>query len=89
MKVVQKKTLRRGRGHNMGFKFNPFTGSFDVVVNGSNGNTLPRPNGEENFSFNYVESGMTLTIPIYQQMIIMGDIDIHGDVDLVGEIVQL
>ena len=57
----------------MGFKFNPFTGNFDVV----------NPN---NFSFNYIATGMVLFVPQYQQMVVEGHLDMHGDIDLAGDL---
>ncbi len=56
----------------MSFKFNPMTGKLDIFV--------------QNFSFNYVEVGRTLFVPQYQQMVVEGHLDVHGDLDLVGDL---
>lgn len=57
----------------MSFKFNPFTGNMDIVT-------------PDNFSYNYIQTGITLFIPQYQQMVVEGFLDVHGDLDLVGDL---
>lgn len=54
-------------------KFNPFTGQFDFV-------------NPDNFSYNEIPSGFTVTIPQYQQMFVLDQIDIDGTLNIDGEL---
>lgn len=60
----------------MGFKINPLTGALDVVNNSST-------SASNNFSYKVILNGQTLTIPINQQMVLYGDLEIQGDGELV------
>ena len=55
----------------MSFKFNPFTATFDIV----------NPN---NYSYNYVSAGLTLTIRMYQQMVVRGRLTLVGRIKIEG-----
>ena len=57
----------------MSFKFNPFSGKLDTI-------------SPKNFSFNYILTGQTLVVPLYQQMIVAEHLDIAGDIDLLGDL---
>jgi hypothetical protein len=63
----------------MAFKLNPLTGQLDLV-----GSATPAP---ENFSYETVALGVTVTIPIYQQMIVQGAITIIGTLVINGTLV--
>lgn len=64
----------------MSFKFNPFTGTLDLVSSSVGSST-------NNFSYNYIIINTTLIIPIYQQMVVAESLDIVGDIDLLGDLV--
>jgi hypothetical protein len=66
----------------MSWQFNPFTGTFDKV----NDAGAPDP---ENFSYKYVQSGQTLEIPEYQEMLLQSDLMVDGDLLVNGDIFQL
>lgn len=57
----------------MSMKFNPLSGNFDIV-------------SPDNFSYNYIPTGITLQVPQYQQMIVVEHLDIVGDLDLIGDL---
>jgi len=59
----------------MGLKLNPFTGKFDLV------SIEP-----ENFSYNNIVTGKTVTVPENQLMLVHGDLDIDGVLELEGEV---
>lgn len=67
----------------MSFKFNPFTGNFDLVGHGGGG-TSP-----DNFSYLLVDSGQEVVIPLGQQMLFKGDIRVLGDLIVRGELTEL
>ncbi len=54
----------------MGYKFNPFTGTLDVVYT------------TRNFSQHIIPVGTTLTIPENQQMIVHTPMRIDGDINI-------
>lgn len=54
----------------MGFKFNPFTGTLDIVKG-------------KQFSYKVILNGTTLTIPENQQMVLVGQLTINGDGQLI------
>lgn len=60
----------------MSFKFNPLTGSLDLVT-------------EDNFSYTYIIDGATKTIPTNQQMIVYNSLTIDGTLAIDGELVIL
>jgi hypothetical protein len=43
--------------------------------------------GNDNFSWQTVPSGQTVVVPQYQQMIVIGGIDVDGTLDLIGELI--
>lgn len=43
--------------------------------------------GNDNFSYQTIPSGQTVTIPQYQQMIVFGGLDLEGELDLIGELI--
>ena len=45
--------------------------------------------GADNFSYNFIITGVTLLIPQYQQMLVEGNLDIAGDIDATGDLVIL
>ena len=65
----------------MAFKFNPFTGNFDIVGS-SSGGTSP-----DNFSYSQINLGDTKTIPVNQQMILHQNIEINGTLIIDGTLV--
>lgn len=58
----------------MSYKFNPLTGTFDIV-------------NPDNFSYNYIKLGCTVCVPLHQQMIVAEYLDAFGDIDLYGDLV--
>lgn len=64
----------------MSFKFNPTTGKLDLV--GSSG-------AGQNFSHKKIDNGLTVVIPVNQQMIIDGGIKIHGQLTIGGSLKML
>jgi len=42
---------------------------------------------ENNFSFNYIITGLNLCIPEYQQMVVIGEIIVDGTLTINGELV--
>lgn len=60
----------------MSFKFNPFTGTLDLV-------TPP------NFSYDKILTGSTVTIPLNQQMVVSETIEIDGTLVLDGTLVVI
>ncbi len=54
-------------------KFNPFTGNFDLV-------------NPDNFSYQVIPAGFTATIPTYQQMFVLDEIEIYGTLNIDGEL---
>jgi hypothetical protein len=50
-------------------------------------NPLIRGVGTDNFSWKTIPIGNTVTIPQYQQMIVVGGIDIDGTLDAIGELI--
>lgn len=55
----------------MAFKLNPISGQLDLV--GTGGSSSP-----DNFSYEIIVAAATVTIPLYQQMIVHGNIQIDG-----------
>jgi len=45
--------------------------------------------GLDNFSYETVPSGTTVTIPQYQQMIVVGGVNVEGTLDSIGELIVL
>lgn len=62
------------------YKLNVLTGLFDLVGTGSSGPSTP------NFSYTYIPAGQTITIPVNQQMIVLGGITIDGNLIIDGEL---
>lgn len=60
----------------MAIALNPLTRNFDIF----------KP---DNFSFYEIPQGQSLTIPIYQQMIIKDEILVSGDLFINGQMVVL
>lgn len=60
----------------MGIKLNPFTGKLDLVSE-----------EVDNFSYNYIITGSTTTIPENQQMLVYEEITIDGVLNIDGELV--
>lgn len=67
----------------MSIKFNPFTGNFDFVGNGT-GSTSP-----ENFSYKEIASGETVEIPVRQQMLVDGHVRVLGHLSVNGELIDV
>lgn len=63
----------------MALKFNPFTGKFDFVGSTSS--------SEDNFSYETIATGITITVPTYQQMALSHDIQVDGLLILNGRVV--
>lgn len=53
-----------------------------LIRNGSGGSA-------DNFSWKTIPNGATVTIPQYQQMIVVGGLDLDGTLDAIGELVLL
>jgi hypothetical protein len=66
----------------MAFKFNPFTGTLDLV--GGEADVSP-----DNFSYLLVATGSTVTIPTGQQMVFDGQLVVDGVLEVDGTISQL
>lgn len=64
----------------MAFKFNPFTGTLDLVGSGGSSPSA------DNFSYNVVASLTTVTIPTNQQMVVVGPISIDGVLNVDGNL---
>ena len=64
----------------MAFKFNPLTGQFDLVGSGTS--------SPENFSYELIATGVTVTIPLYQQMIVHELLVIEGTLVVDGTLVN-
>lgn len=62
----------------MAFKFNPFTGTLDVVD----------PN-DPNFSYLKVSEGESVLVPANQQMLFDGIITVDGTLEVDGEVNQI
>lgn len=45
--------------------------------------------GTDNFSYKTVPAGLTVTIPEYQQMTVIGGLELDGELDMIGELVLL
>jgi len=43
--------------------------------------------GTDNFSYQTIPFGQTVTIPQYQQMIVIGGLELDGTLDLIGELI--
>ena len=43
--------------------------------------------GNDNFSWQTVPAGQTVVVPQYQQMIVIGGIEVDGTLDLIGELI--
>ena len=65
------------------FKFNPFTGNFDMVGDGGGGGS-PSP---DNFSYEKIIASVTVTIPLNQQMIVNQNIQVDGTLVANGTLV--
>ena len=63
----------------MGYKFNPFTGTLDVV------NSTSSVTVTENFSYKKIVASKTVTIPENQQMIVKKSMVIEGELIILGE----
>ena len=66
----------------MPLKLNPITGKLDLV--GSGGSPTPSP---DNFSYDFIPTGATVTIPLYQQMIVSQNIQVDGTLIMNGTLV--
>lgn len=64
----------------MAFKFNPLTGQLDID------NDSGASSSVDNFSYNLIDTGQTITIPDGQQMLYAGDIRILGDLRTLGDL---
>jgi len=62
----------------MGLKLNPFTGKFDLVSK-----------EVDNFSYNYIATGITVKVPTYQQMLVYENITVDGILEVDGDLVIL
>jgi len=63
----------------MSVKFNPFTGTFDLIGSASA--------SVDNFSYNVIASGVTVTIPLNQQMTVVGgNLELVGTLNIIGEL---
>lgn len=67
----------------MPYKFNPFTGSLDYYKNGSGGSS------SDNFSYTYIITGNTVTVPVNQQMLHIGPITVDGTLVIDGTIEEV
>jgi hypothetical protein len=55
---------------------------------GAIGPTGPASSGSvDNFSYKKVDTNVTVTVPINQQMIVIGGLELEGTLDLIGELV--
>ena len=55
-------------------------------MNGNGGGGTPTPPSPDNFSYNIIATGETITVPEYQQMVVCETIDILGDLILNGDL---
>ena len=62
----------------MGIKLNPFTGKLDLISK-----------DPDNFSYNYIVDGKTITVPVNQQMLIYEDLNLDGILIVDGEVIIL
>lgn len=69
----------------MGFKFNPFTGNFDLVGEAGDITVL----GEDNFSYIKVESGQDVVVPLNQEMVYRNDLMVEGNLMVRGNTYQI
>lgn len=67
----------------MSFKFNPLTGAFDLVGQGT------VINKADNFSILQISQGVKKTVPTTQQMILSSECVIDGDLIIDGQFVEL
>jgi hypothetical protein len=45
--------------------------------------------GPDNFSWETIPAGTSVTIPQYQQMLVVGGLDVEGELDAIGELILL
>lgn len=64
----------------MSFKFNPITGLLDLVNQSTS---------TQNFSYNKIVTGQTVTIPENQQMLYVGPITIDGTLVIDGQAIEV
>lgn len=60
------------------FKFNPFTGTLDIVGGGTD--------SSYNFSFQLIIETMTLTVPEHQQMTVQQSLTVQGQLIVDGSV---
>lgn len=65
----------------MSIRFNPFTNTFDFV--GTGGSSSP-----DNFSYQRIETGETVTIPTNQEMIVDGPVTLDGTLVVDGVVTE-
>lgn len=70
----------------MAFKFNPFTGNFDITSTsgGSGGSSTDHHSG-----WNFIPSGETVTVAQNKNMIVYQEIEVQGDLDIEGEVIVI
>jgi len=66
-----------------GYKFNPFTGTFDIVGTGGSGP------GSQNFSYKEVGPLEDILIPEGQQMLVDGEMRVLGHLTVRGQVVDI
>jgi hypothetical protein len=66
----------------MGLKINPVTGNLDLIGSSSGSSA-------DNFSYNLIDVGESVTIPAGQQMLYVGDLQILGDLIIEGDLVEI
>lgn len=67
----------------MSWDFNPFTGTFEQVGAGGVSSS------SDNFSYETIASGVTVTIPLYQQMMVADTIDVEGTLNVNGTLMVI
>lgn len=67
----------------MPYKLNPFTGTLDFYKTSSSASS------SDNFSYDYIQTGVTVTIPTNQQMLYVGPITIDGTLIVDGKSIEV
>lgn len=66
----------------MAFKFNPITGTLDLVGSGD-------AVASNNFSYISIENSEDVTVPLGQQMIVDGHVRVTGHLRVLGQLVNI
>lgn len=66
----------------MAYKFNPFTGNFDITSTSSGGSSTDHQSG-----WKKILEGETVTVVENKQMVVFGPFENDGDLQLDGELI--